>query len=35
MQNKLFGNENIANNYTQQFLLDEKQNSPNLFTRKL
>ena len=34
-QNKLFGNDNKVNNHTQQFILEEKQNSPNLFTRKL
>ena len=35
MQNKLFGKENKANDYRQQFNLDENQNSPNPFVRKL
>ena len=34
-QNKLFGNENKANDHTQQLMKDEKQNSQNLLTRKL
>ena len=34
-QNKLFGNRNKANDQTQQYIQDEKQNSPTLFTRKL
>ena len=32
---KLFGNENIANNHTHQFIQDIKWNSPNLLKRKL
>ena len=34
-QNKLFGDKNNANDYTQQFIYNEKQNSPKLFTSKL
>ena len=29
----MFGYENKATDHTQQFISDEKQNSPNLFTR--
>ena len=32
--NKVFGNENKANGHTQQLVSDDKQNSPNQFTRK-
>ena len=31
----LFGNENIVSDHTQQFIKEEKQNSPYLFKRKL
>ena len=34
-QNKLFGNKNKVNNHKQHFIWDEKQNSSNLFKRKL
>ena len=34
-QNKLFVNENKVNDHTQQFTQNEKQNSPNLSTKKL
>ena len=30
-----FGNENKANHHTSQLIWDEKQNFPNLFTKKL
>ena len=33
-QIKLFGNENKANDQPQQLIKDEKQNSPNPFTRR-
>ena len=30
----LWPNENKANDHTEQFISDEKPNSPNLFTRR-
>ena len=33
-RNELYGNENKTNDHTQQFIYDEKQNSPYLFTCK-
>ena len=35
IQNILFAKNNEASDHTQWFILDEKQNSPNLFARKL
>ena len=32
---RLFGNKYKENDHTQQYIRDEKQNSPSLFTRKL